>query len=198
MSDQSALQRGKQPPLSLQKRTVWWWFGWGGGPSCALLSCDWSEHTPEHAKWHAQIELSSKSYMTEGVSEWWRFSLEIGNVLGKGKRHNATGHGNHESVRSHEGCGGLREESPGAFPNSGPIFQEHLSFPVNSLSLAGIAFRISRNLWGFSQTLEVFLETFPEPNLGQPLPSESQVFWKLKTLICDHIWAWVGLEELCD
>ena len=43
--------------------------------------------------------------------------------------------------KTQEGCGGLRGESPGAFPEVGPIFQQPFSLPENAQTLAGIAFR---------------------------------------------------------
>ena len=43
--------------------------------------------------------------------------------------------------KTQEGCGGLRDENPGAFPKAGPIFQQPFSLPENAQTLAGIAFR---------------------------------------------------------
>ena len=44
-------------------------------------------------------------------------------------------------VDTQEGCGGLRGENPGAFPQAGPIFQQPFSLPESAQTLAGIAFR---------------------------------------------------------
>ena len=46
--------------------------------------------------------------------------------------------------KTQEGCGGLRGENSGAFPKAGPIFQQPLSLPEISQTLAGIAFRAAR------------------------------------------------------
>ena len=43
--------------------------------------------------------------------------------------------------RTQEGCGGLGEENPAAFPQARPIFQQPFSSPESAQTLAGIAFR---------------------------------------------------------
>ena len=43
-----------------------------------------------------------------------------------------------------EGCGGLRGETPAAFPQKRPIVQQPFSLPENAQTLAGIAFRAAR------------------------------------------------------
>ena len=43
--------------------------------------------------------------------------------------------------RTQEGCGGLGGESPAAFPQARPIFQQPFSLPESAQTLAGIAFR---------------------------------------------------------
>ena len=42
--------------------------------------------------------------------------------------------------RTQEGRGGLRGESPAAFPKAGPIFQQPFFLPENAQTLTGIAF----------------------------------------------------------
>ena len=46
-----------------------------------------------------------------------------------------------QKENSVEGCGGLKGETPGAFPKAWPIFQQPFSLPENAQTLAGIASR---------------------------------------------------------
>ena len=43
-----------------------------------------------------------------------------------------------------EGCGGLREENPGAFPKAVPIFQQPFSLSENAQTLAGTTLGAAR------------------------------------------------------
>ena len=74
--------------------------------------------------------------------------------------------------RTHEGCGGLGGENPGAFPKAGPIFQQLFSLPESAQTLAGIAFCAAEKSGNnFPAASKFARKPFPARNFGQPEPS---------------------------
>ena len=70
--------------------------------------------------------------------------------------------------RTQEGRGGLRRESPGAFPKAGSIFQQPFSLPNLGRDSISCCRKIGAE---FSSSVEICPKTFPAANFGQPQPS---------------------------
>ena len=76
--------------------------------------------------------------------------------------------------KTQEGCGGLRGENPGAFPNfkAGLIFQQPSALPENVQTLAGIAAcAAGKSVNNFPAASKFAGKTLPARNFGNPQPS---------------------------